>query len=154
MSELLPCPFCGGTPRIGDKYEGAGQRPSMNYPEIVCDQCGLRTDFGKRGFHRMFIAWNARAESAELARLRAGNEELQTWKGEQQQALIKMSIACLNAGFNGDSVVEGVKWVCAENEQLRSDALHDRIMLRLANEAAIGYGAENERLREALGENA
>ncbi len=76
MEALKPCPFCGGTPRIGDKYEGAGQRPSMSYPEIVCDQCGVRTDFGKRGFHRMFTAWNARAESAELARLRAENERL------------------------------------------------------------------------------
>ena len=69
MSELKPCPFCGGKPRV-DACDGAamfhghigtasiGGRP-MTHKMIYCSKCGVHTKayLTDRG---LFNAWNRR----------------------------------------------------------------------------------------------
>lgn len=70
--ELLPCPFCGLTPKkrvtSGDERDGYAARVSY-----VCQGCGCSRgavgDTGKGGYadnsaveERAFSAWNTRAE--------------------------------------------------------------------------------------------
>lgn len=69
MSDLLkPCPFCWGSARIGDKYEGDGQRPSKYYPVIRCDTCNLCVDFEARTTIKMVDRWNNMAIAEESTR--------------------------------------------------------------------------------------
>lgn len=58
MNDLNHCPWCKQPVRIGDMYEGYGQKPSMNYPCIRCDKCSLVVTFGERTTHKMVERWN------------------------------------------------------------------------------------------------
>lgn len=42
--------------------------------------------------------------------------ELRAWKEEHQQFLISASVQLLNAGFKGDGVLDGIKWLVSEQE--------------------------------------
>jgi hypothetical protein len=44
---------------------------------------------------------------------------LKAWKADQQQALIAMATKVWLAGFKGDGLVEGVKWLANENARLK-----------------------------------
>jgi hypothetical protein len=65
---LKPCPFCWGAARIGDQYEGSGQRPSKCYPVIRCDTCNLCVDFNVRHSYDMVKFWNGMAIAEETAK--------------------------------------------------------------------------------------
>lgn len=45
--------------------------------------------------------------------------ELRAWKEEHQQFLISASVQLLNAGFKGDGVLDGIKWLVSEGEAAR-----------------------------------
>ena len=42
MSELKPCPFCGGKARMKHGYPGK-QRKGMRQAVVQCEMCGCRT---------------------------------------------------------------------------------------------------------------
>ena len=39
---------------------------------------------------------------------------LKTWQADQQQALIRISVLLLDAGYKGDGCITGVKWLAAQ----------------------------------------
>lgn len=56
MSELKPCPFCGGTP---SRYDRGGDFTQANIVYGVnCTRCGLRVEATSR--EKADIKWNAR----------------------------------------------------------------------------------------------
>jgi hypothetical protein len=57
MSELLPCPCCGGTADI-DKQRG------MAY-SVGCEDCGLQTPY-LFGIEQAVLAWNTRTKPAQI----------------------------------------------------------------------------------------
>lgn len=50
-------------------------------------------------------------DEKHTARVINENIHLEMWKAEQQQALIKMSMILLDAGFTGDNIIEGLQWL-------------------------------------------
>ena len=73
-TELKPCPFCGGKPRVL-VCDGSGQYHSnlgtvvyygrkMTHLLIMCDKCHIRTQayLTRRG---VFNAWNRRADNEQ-----------------------------------------------------------------------------------------
>lgn len=68
MSELLPCPFCGGEARTAVKSYG-----DTHYWRIYCDVIGCA--FGSSGVYHSeaeaIAAWNTRASGSETANDRA-----------------------------------------------------------------------------------
>lgn len=68
MSELKPCPFCGGEPKVKTYYPDITlfvRGKSRIY--IVCETCGARTrDFIESPFHSAYDeaikVWNQRKE--------------------------------------------------------------------------------------------
>jgi Lar family restriction alleviation protein len=58
MSELKPCPFCGGemfTENVWQNADGV-------YWQVQCPYCGAMTDWDY-GMDRAIKAWNRRAEN-------------------------------------------------------------------------------------------
>jgi hypothetical protein len=73
--ELLPCPFCGGTPRFLEHHSGFYEEA------VICDTCHI----AHRGFGESRTRWNTRANvSAALAAAQVREEELleevERWK--------------------------------------------------------------------------
>ena len=58
-------------------------------------------------------------DEKHTARMINENIHLEMWKAEQQQALIKMSAILLDAGFEGNGVVEGLQWLADRVRALR-----------------------------------
>ena len=58
-------------------------------------------------------------DEKHTARMVNENIHLEMWKAEQQQALIKMSAILLDAGFEGNGVVEGLQWLADRVRALR-----------------------------------
>jgi Lar family restriction alleviation protein len=74
MSELKPCPFCGGEATI---------QPEGDYHEIHCDGCGIELD--RRTYDEAVTAWNARAETEaekKIEQIRACIESYRIKKNE------------------------------------------------------------------------
>lgn len=69
MSELKPCPFCGGEASI--ERVGAN-RVSM---KISCKDCGCSVESSETWINEN-SQWNTRAENKELTTLREQNKEL------------------------------------------------------------------------------
>lgn len=62
MSELKPCPFCGGT-RLIERSENAGH--GMSVTRIACLDCEASGGSDYNGRKVMLAAWNRRAPTAE-----------------------------------------------------------------------------------------
>jgi len=92
---------------------------TVNWSEHVYPLVAALESAGFNGVPYSEAKDNAGTLLDKVAGLTAQVQQLEGWKGDQVQALIKMSIACLNAGFKGDSVVEGVKWMEAKMQSLR-----------------------------------
>jgi hypothetical protein len=54
-----------------------------------------------------------------LATAERESDELRQWKSSQQQALIKMSVLLLEAGCRTDGVIDGMKILISERDELR-----------------------------------
>jgi hypothetical protein len=81
-----------------------------------CPKCGAGTPAYRASAD---IEAHIREQDAEITKLRAENTELKAWKADQQQALIAMATKVWLAGFKGDGLVEGVKWLANENARLK-----------------------------------
>lgn len=63
MKDLLPCPFCGGSPDV--KYIGDDSTPKR-FIEIECSLCGAKRTDGAIRFgmdwleHKAVAGWNRR----------------------------------------------------------------------------------------------
>jgi len=55
------------------------------------------------------------------AELEAENARLKQWDDEQKQVLIAMATKVYLAGYKGDGLVDGVKWLADENARLRKE---------------------------------
>jgi Lar family restriction alleviation protein len=70
MSELLPCPFCGGPANLSDGYPRL-YRPGYNKVAVECPECGLvfgwDCDYGGcfETTEEAAAEWNRRAQSKE-----------------------------------------------------------------------------------------
>lgn len=69
MTELKPCPFCGGKPEYTDDYYSNG----TNYHNVFCTECGAGSAYisgfnTKNARNQVIEAWNRRA-------LRGGKQE-------------------------------------------------------------------------------
>jgi hypothetical protein len=62
---LLPCPWCGGPVRVGEKYDECSNNPSTSSPAIVCDTCIYQIDFGFGTVQQIVSAWNERYTEPE-----------------------------------------------------------------------------------------
>ena len=65
MSELKPCPFCGGNAELGgdDAHE---------YAVVYCEECGNSTDgylVAECGYHHASEAWNKRTTEEALTEI-------------------------------------------------------------------------------------
>lgn len=83
MSELKPCPFCGGAPML---------RPDHNHStgieiECVADRCAAKPAVWEISEPATIAAWNRRAGDAELATLRAKVERLRCTIREAASAI-------------------------------------------------------------------
>lgn len=72
---------------------------------------------------------------------------LDKWKSEQQSALLAMAAELLSAGFKGDGVVDGVKWLVGEVERLRQQA---RDISQLLDDAGVGSCTIPEGVRRVV----
>lgn len=107
MSELKPCPFCGGT----DFITAGGYADYCRW-ELRCQGCLNRFNGGYDGFkaeQEMIIAWNTRTDP-EKDRLQQENRQL---RYELEEARANIQAACQY----GWSIADGSK---KENEQLRA----------------------------------
>lgn len=55
----------------------------------------------------------------EIETLKGENEELAAWKAREQSAFLGMAADLLDAGYKGDGIPDGIKWLKGENERLR-----------------------------------
>jgi hypothetical protein len=60
VSELKPCPFCGGPPKIEKRFRD-------DTHTVFCPKC---VAFYEQSEEAVAALWNARTDDAELARLR------------------------------------------------------------------------------------
>lgn len=81
MSELKPCPFCGGDPRIDTEYDMDG---FGNFHKVECRKCGAssKAHFCTQGnechqyYQEVREDWNTRATDSQITKLEADNAEL------------------------------------------------------------------------------
>jgi hypothetical protein len=50
----------------------------------------------------------------EVERLEGENEEMAAWKARQQSACLGMAVELLDAGYKGDGITNGIKWLKAQ----------------------------------------
>ena len=62
MSDLKPCPFCGGLPIFRDEETGLFGSKVLFY--VVCPVCGVRTQ-KERVINVVISAWNRRVGENE-----------------------------------------------------------------------------------------
>jgi Lar family restriction alleviation protein len=67
MSELLPCPFCGGEQVIKARYIGYGSLGLGSHDEyrVVCQECRASSD-EYRSEAEAIAAWNRRVDARQL----------------------------------------------------------------------------------------
>ena len=74
---LLPCPFCGGKPKLEEKYRSFIAGKSERVAVVICQDCGARasririSDYGKSSHsveatERAVQIWNTRAFNFKL----------------------------------------------------------------------------------------
>lgn len=59
MSELLPCPFCGGKAKVTEKRRGTHRREGDNY-QGLCNKCKARGPLVQDSPEKAVAAWNWR----------------------------------------------------------------------------------------------
>ena len=82
MSELKPCPFCGGEATI---------QPEGDYHEIHCEDCGI--ELNRRTYDETVTAWNTRAETEAERKIEKVREKLESLKNDARMMNEAESIA-------------------------------------------------------------
>ena len=75
MSELKPCPFCGGKPRIDTEYDMDG---FGNFHKVECSKCGAssKAHFATQGnecpqyYQEVRDGWQQRADDSNIERIK------------------------------------------------------------------------------------
>lgn len=65
MTDLEPCPFCGGTQlddRVGVQYDESGLSAMRYFYSVVCVDCGCRTASFEQKLNAV-DAWNRRVKN-------------------------------------------------------------------------------------------
>jgi hypothetical protein len=86
-----------------------------------CPECGKLVPDGMvvSGFAGTFCSKVCLQRAAVRSNPAEELEGLRAWKAEQQQALIRVGIVLLNAGYKGDGIHDGVSWLAAEVGRLK-----------------------------------
>ncbi len=113
MSELKPCPFCGGEASI--KRMGTS-RVSM---QIECLDCNADVETGETWINEN-SHWNARESDKEIATLKAERDD---WREQAQRNDIPVKSA---AEIGRDAILEAV----ASTDRYMADS---RVMFRLTD---------------------
>ena len=92
MSELKPCPFCGGRATVKTRYIGYGSIGLGEHDEyrVVCKECRASNDEYRRESEAI-AAWNRRAQPANEPPVRCGeraNYQTQNCAAKHEQALM------------------------------------------------------------------
>jgi hypothetical protein len=69
-TDWLCCPFCGGRPTlICYKDESLRSHDQVDWFEVLCDDCDLRTPNQCEGFDEVEKHWNTRKHNVECERV-------------------------------------------------------------------------------------
>lgn len=61
MSELLPCPFCGGEAQVSNyETESLWSRDQATYTKVSCDECDIAFQTEPGHETQAIAAWNRR----------------------------------------------------------------------------------------------
>lgn len=123
MTELKPCPFCGG-----DVHEVSPEERGDRFWRIECASCGVRMGGTHAAMNRK--DWNTRAEDAEAAEMAQRIQSLELECAKLQEELRK-------AGNRGKLTAEQVRdvierhsaWVVGNNR-----CFHDGAYEAIADE--------------------
>ena len=67
MTDLKPCPFCGGEAEINVKYGDYGYTPHVYF--VRCKHCGVKMEMESNSYNDLsnavVIAWNRRVGEQE-----------------------------------------------------------------------------------------
>lgn len=66
MSELKPCPFCGGEAQTNEVAGMSNENPPFGWGWVGCQKCRVFMQYnrGEQGKRQAVKAWNARASQA------------------------------------------------------------------------------------------
>ncbi|HGE6051127.1 TPA: Lar family restriction alleviation protein [Vibrio cholerae] len=121
MSDLKPCPFCGGKVEF-DQY--VGYSLDSSFDAIVCE-CGVYMRQFKESDREMIEKWNTRTADQQLTTLRQKNSELVELV---EQSFIEGCKTGYSNGLNDGQSWSNWKttnepsaeWECSDSKQLLS----------------------------------
>lgn len=67
MSELKPCPFCGGEAQTNEVVGMSNENPPFGWGWVGCQKCRvfMQYNHGERGKRQAVEAWNRRADQQQ-----------------------------------------------------------------------------------------